>query len=1133
MFALTLTLFILPASIRSVSANSTGLELDGSAGCTIASSADTCSATLTTNGTQDVVFVFTSTNKTMKSLSASGLSFTNLKNESYGVSGPFIYVYYAVVLHSVSESVTVTDQTNGQAAVVVWGVSGANTTDPFDGHSGLPAVATAHDSGPPSTNVETTNDYDIILGFNGYDATSCSPLSAGSGFTLIKQENMGDACATAEYEIVSSAQSGLAVDFSAGSGHYTWTLIADAVVAADPYTPITVDADGTNVCASASTCALTKTFLSNDLLVACLSESAVGTPTLSVSSSPTLTWTALDASDVGTSGHIDMRCFYAKTSVSPSDSYTVTGSSTSLTLSTLVLQLEGWENADIGSPLDGSGCTGAGSSSPTSCSVTTSNPEDMLVAAVSTQSSTTFTATSGLSFLFSTTGAPASNTEDEYVTSTQSSLSLSVTYTAGTNDYAEIGFAIKQTTTVLATISCTTPDSAPAATLTLQPGAAVSQSSIACDGIMTEVSVDTNYVVNGSVPYGSSTARYRMLGSHSGDIASHYWLIQCSSACSPSNDTYYQVSNDPKISPSTYSWWDGTAFTLKGTVFGTSGTVCTITTTSGSKGTDACGNGWTDYNQSLAWTSPVSGVASVSQWACNAANCTSYPTTGGNALDTVFYYQLQQSFKVELGSGTASWDGATYTVVGNLTGVPGSTITTIATISGHTSPVTVSAYADNDTWLNFVPTVSESNTTRWSVVQPAASVTYHTSGNTFTTSWVKQYQVTGNYTIDSVNSLTPSSAPSRVQWVWLTGYDGNVWLPENGSGRDTDISPHAELTQLQNFSGRFGKQNVYVLRGISIDKAGLPTSGETAVEERFESDIQGNASIGFCRIDTYDIYDNVSDPSLGYIVNFAVTKLGCNGIWFDLVSNWESSIGFYAFNQNMQNWTTYYPNVQFALNGAGFVDGYPLIPVPGDTWGQNVIYFPSIVTDTTRDLPSQARLNMMYEFYGANLVLHWDADPGNSSAPFSKFAALSDLGEEYALQNVTQAGENLGFGTIVSLVGPQTYSGAPYSGSVYDSFNYGGTGNEFARNTTFPFESDTVQQLWYNSSTVVTLVFNCVFNYTNGGLGITTYQVTAYQLNGAGGWHTVCGEGDTFTPLSSFTITGPETIEIRTDLYSG
>jgi hypothetical protein len=163
------------------------------------------------------------------------LSFALRKTFTAGVTDS---EWWAVASTALSGDTITLTSTSGPASIglVVWGINGANTMSPFDPSSGVPATnsGTATCSTPciyPVTGTisSTSNGNDMILGLAGDDLSNV--LGADSGFTLIAIT----AVAAAEFEVVTSTQTGLSVPMSLslaqiqGTGTANWVMIVDAV----------------------------------------------------------------------------------------------------------------------------------------------------------------------------------------------------------------------------------------------------------------------------------------------------------------------------------------------------------------------------------------------------------------------------------------------------------------------------------------------------------------------------------------------------------------------------------------------------------------------------------------------------------------------------------------------------------------------------------------------------------------------------------------------------------------------------------------------------------------------------------------------------------------------------------------
>ena len=109
-------------------------------------------------------------------------------------------------------------------------ISGANTANPFDAHSGLPYNNFGTSGTPSVSAVTTTSANDILLGLVGFRGTSTS-ITAASGYTLITSQTYtgSQQWGAAEYKIVTSAQSSATVTWGNNPGSNDWAMIVDAV----------------------------------------------------------------------------------------------------------------------------------------------------------------------------------------------------------------------------------------------------------------------------------------------------------------------------------------------------------------------------------------------------------------------------------------------------------------------------------------------------------------------------------------------------------------------------------------------------------------------------------------------------------------------------------------------------------------------------------------------------------------------------------------------------------------------------------------------------------------------------------------------------------------------------------------
>lgn len=214
------------------------------------------SATLTTTNSNDVIVILVSNEntgsvlRTVSGVSSTGLTFLKRSGGSIGTT-PFsdLEVWYAIAsspLASAAISVTLSGITD-DATVVAFGVSGANTTTPWDPNASLPTpAATATTASIPSVGgVSTTNSNDMLFGFTGLSTSSDASFpteTAGSGFALVTAPQLdgggiGGSEGAAEYKVVSVTQSSTTVAFGTTTDSAdNWIMIGDAIQAASAST---------------------------------------------------------------------------------------------------------------------------------------------------------------------------------------------------------------------------------------------------------------------------------------------------------------------------------------------------------------------------------------------------------------------------------------------------------------------------------------------------------------------------------------------------------------------------------------------------------------------------------------------------------------------------------------------------------------------------------------------------------------------------------------------------------------------------------------------------------------------------------------------------------------------------------
>jgi len=202
-----------------------------------------------TTGTNDVVLAIIVTERTSGQGSISvvtgvtdtaSLTWTKRSRQtvsSFGPSGVFldIEIWWAIAASPLTND-TITaalSQSGDENFIFTFGVTGTNTSTPWDTNGALPATANNSGNTAPAVSVSTqcTNTFVVAVAASS-DALADPPSQAASGsFTLLIQgDNQGGANyhrAAIQYQAVSSAQSGLSAAFA--SAWNSWLIAADAL----------------------------------------------------------------------------------------------------------------------------------------------------------------------------------------------------------------------------------------------------------------------------------------------------------------------------------------------------------------------------------------------------------------------------------------------------------------------------------------------------------------------------------------------------------------------------------------------------------------------------------------------------------------------------------------------------------------------------------------------------------------------------------------------------------------------------------------------------------------------------------------------------------------------------------------
>ncbi len=291
-------------STTTTSSEPSSLAPDGSAstGCGYVTS---CSVKLTTASSgPDVIIVGCncypiSEASTFSVSDTAGLTFHSLAEISIG-GNEFMEEWYAIApsrLTSDTISVTSTDTGETWYGVVAFGISGANTANPFDPNPSLPVGQTntlgCPSSLPCNTGVSTTNPNDFVFQIGG--DTGSTLQTAGAGMTLIQATKAGEDI-YGQYEVLSGTTlSSATLSFGTAQG-YDFGVIAVAVQAGSATTTTTSTTPTTTTTTSTTPTTTTTTSTTSTTPT---STSTTPTTTTTTSTTPTTTTTTTTTTSSG------------------------------------------------------------------------------------------------------------------------------------------------------------------------------------------------------------------------------------------------------------------------------------------------------------------------------------------------------------------------------------------------------------------------------------------------------------------------------------------------------------------------------------------------------------------------------------------------------------------------------------------------------------------------------------------------------------------------------------------------------------------------------------------------------------------------------------------------------------------
>jgi len=230
------------------------LALDGHAKAVLSTTNQTTrvSAALTTTVAADVICLLTwfedenDAPHLPQVSSISGLTWTKRFRHEFTNSNGLttcVELWYATpnaVQSGATYTVTFTAAT-WKGYIFTWGVSGANTSAPFDTNGSLPAITdyvNATATGTHNVTFSTTNAADMLIAIQAGQGGNVSLATPDSGWTLIDGDNtVGTSLYLgAEYQVVSSAQSSVTQNVFSNNNSANWTAIVDAIQASSANT---------------------------------------------------------------------------------------------------------------------------------------------------------------------------------------------------------------------------------------------------------------------------------------------------------------------------------------------------------------------------------------------------------------------------------------------------------------------------------------------------------------------------------------------------------------------------------------------------------------------------------------------------------------------------------------------------------------------------------------------------------------------------------------------------------------------------------------------------------------------------------------------------------------------------------
>lgn len=183
---------------------------------------------LTTTSSNDVIVCFIKyTNGFPTSVSGGSLTWIGRSTHGSDPAGSIALDEWYAIAASPLSSVSITQSgATGGTKFICFGVSGANTSIPFDTNGSIPSNFFSGGVSSHTTTITTDNANDMLIG--AITSNNFGTITPPSGFTNIKTSTTQ----SADYKIVSSTQSSVGITYSVSSNFNS--MIVDAIQQAAP-----------------------------------------------------------------------------------------------------------------------------------------------------------------------------------------------------------------------------------------------------------------------------------------------------------------------------------------------------------------------------------------------------------------------------------------------------------------------------------------------------------------------------------------------------------------------------------------------------------------------------------------------------------------------------------------------------------------------------------------------------------------------------------------------------------------------------------------------------------------------------------------------------------------------------------